>query len=164
MANSVTSVTTHDLWPSQGMPCEVEGCKTPHFLKHDKYVKHWKKFHEKSITVYDCSMVGCTIQSTEKSRILKHQRICHKQLDRNNTLSSHVEPNMFYKATGNVTFRKFVRVNIAAREAARKARQQYVIDHPVNFHVQSNNSLTVSRGQYVDVDFNNNCAKVVTRW
>ncbi|CAC5415970.1 unnamed protein product [Mytilus coruscus] len=133
-------------------PGHVEGCKTPHFLKHDNYVQHWKKFHEKSIVIYDCSMVGCTIQSTEKSRIIKHQKICHKQLDKNNTLSSYVEPN--------ITFRKYVRVNITAREAARKARQQYVIDHPVNFNVKPNNSLAVSRGQYVDIDFNNNCAKV----
>ncbi|CAC5422450.1 unnamed protein product [Mytilus coruscus] len=137
-----------------------EGCKP---IKHDNYVMHWREFQEKYIIVYDCSMIGCTIQSAEESRILKHQMICHKQLDKNNTLSSHVEPNMFYRASGDATFRKFVRVNIAAREAARKERKQYIIDHSVDFHVQPNNSLAVSRGQYADFDFNNNSAKVITR-
>lgn len=110
--------------------CEKEGCKNSHFLKNDMYVKHWNKFQEKSI-VYDCSMVGCMIQSTETSRMFTHRKKCHKQLNKYNTLAINIEPNMFYKSTGGCN----VQVNIAAREACRKERQRYIMDHPVNFHV-----------------------------
>lgn len=112
------------------MSVKKRDVKTLTSSKNDMYVKHWNKFQEKSI-VYDCSMAGCTIQSTETSRMFTHRKKCHKQLNKYNTLAINIEPNMFYRATGGCN----VQVNIAAREACRKERQRYIMDHPVNFHV-----------------------------
>jgi hypothetical protein len=73
--------------------------------------------------------------------------------------------NMLYKDPGNITPRKFVKVNISARDDAALARRRYVENNKVDFpHLQEGRDNQVCSGTYMDFDFNNNTSKVVTRW
>ena len=73
--------------------------------------------------------------------------------------------DMFYKDPGNITPRKFVKVNISARDDAALARRRYAENNKVDFsHLQEGRENQVCSGTYLDFDFNNNTPKVVTRW
>ena len=73
--------------------------------------------------------------------------------------------NMLYKDPGNIAPKKFVKVNISARDDAALARRRYAENNKVDFlHLQEGRDNQVCSGTYLDFDFNNNTSKVVTRW
>jgi hypothetical protein len=62
---------------------------------------------------------------------------------------------MFYKDPGNITPRKFVKVNISAKDDAALARRRYVENNKVDFpHLQEGRDNQVCNGTYMDFYFN----------
>jgi hypothetical protein len=161
-------ITVKDKWPSSGMCCEIEGCETPHFHSFNTYMKHWRKFHCKEINVFECPVPSCSRLFNLKWRVKPHLKSeYHVTNDaglygKNSCRRMH---NMFYKDPGNITPRKFVKVNISARDDAALARRRYAENNKVDFpHLQEGRDNQVCSGTYLDFDFNNNTSKVVTRW
>ena len=56
------------------MPCPVLGCCTEHFRKFKTLVYHWKKFHERFVTLFRCE-------------------ICQKDFGRKNDATQHLKRN-----------------------------------------------------------------------
>ena len=72
--------------------------------------------------------------------------------------------NMYFKDPCNTTPRKFVKVNITAREEVALVRQKYAEQLKIDFPNLPDGCDKVCRGSYLDINFNNNTSKVVTRW
>jgi hypothetical protein len=71
---------------------------------------------------------------------------------------------MLYKDPGNIAPKKFVKVNISARDDAALARRRYAENNKVDFlHLQEGRDNQVCSGTYLDFDSNNNTSKVLTR-
>lgn len=71
---------------------------------------------------------------------------------------------MYFKDPCNTTPRKFVKVNITAREEVALVRQKYAEQLKIDFPNLPDGCDKVCRGSYLDINFNNNTSKVVTRW
>ncbi|CAG2184714.1 unnamed protein product [Mytilus edulis] len=71
------------------------------------------------------------------------------------------EENMHYVCPGNVLYRKVSKVNTEARDAARKARQDYIRKQNLPVRDQPSGDLQVCRGLYVD--FNNNLTEAKSK-
>ena len=134
---TVPSEPERDLWPSQGMPCEVEGCTSPHFHKFDYYIRHWKKFHERFVDVYGCSMTGCGAKFPNRNSLRHHYMKVHLLNEQDMkvvNLNPHQEHNMYYTNPKGLLPRKYVKPsNIEARERARRERREYAEKHRVEF-------------------------------
>ena len=163
----VMSEPEREMWPSQGMPCEVQGCTSPHFHKFDYYIRHWIQYHERFIYIFTCNMPGCKAKFPTKYATRRHYTQVHllnegeiKELN----ITPHKEHNRYFKNPQGLLPRKYVKpVNEKAREEARRQRQQYAMEHHVEFPNLPTNR-EVNRGEYMDFNFNNNTSKIVTRW
>ena len=152
-------ITVKDKWPSSGMCCEIEGCETPHFHNFNTYMKHWQKFHCKEINVFECPVPSCSRLFNLKWRVKPHLKSEYHVTN---------DAGLYGKNSCrriNITPRKFVKVNISARDDAALARRRYAENNKVDFpHLQEGRDNQVCSGTYLDFDFNNNTPKVVTRW
>ena len=163
----VKSEPERELWPSQGMPCEVEGCTSPHFHKFDYYIRHWIKCHERFIDTFECKMPGCGAKFPTKYATRRHYAQVHlfnegeiKELD----IKPHKEHNMYYLNPQGLLPRKYVKpINEKAREEARRQRQKYAKENHVEFP-NLPTTREVNRGEYMNFDFDNNTSQIVTRW
>ncbi|VDI21176.1 Hypothetical predicted protein [Mytilus galloprovincialis] len=145
-----------DIWPSEGMCCEVVGCTGPILKTHAKYTAHWKLKHVTQINIFSCPH-KCKQKYAEKCKMNRHLKLMHKY---NTDMVSAIEipvskeENMHYVCPGNVLYRKVSKVNTEASDAAMKARQDYIREQNLPVRVQPSGDLQVCRGHYVD--FNNN--------
>ena len=161
-----------DVWPSQGMPCEVQDCKSPVFTTYNKYKLHWNKFHVTLVNVFTCPLDGCEVKFNEKWLINRHLKRDHRMSEENVKLQV-VPPvkthNMNYKNPGNIKLRRHVKVNAAAREKARLDRERYAEEHKVSFDnlPRSNSKSAVCRGQSLVFDFSKPGQEIqgkITKW
>ncbi|VDI00397.1 Hypothetical predicted protein [Mytilus galloprovincialis] len=156
-----------DIWPSEGMCCEVVGCTGPILKTHAKYTAHWKLKHVTQINIFSCPHSKCKQKYAEKWKMNRHLKSNHKyssEMVSAIQIPVSKEENMHYVCPGNVLYRKVSKVNTEARDAARKARQDFIREQNLPVRDQPSGDLQVCRGHYVD--FNNNLteAKVVKRW
>ena len=79
-------------------------------------------------------------------------------------LKDSMEHNMYFKDPKEIWMRRAVKINTGAREVDKQQRQKYARRHAVTTLAQQPEELAVCLVHYVDIDFNNNQAKVVKRW
>ena len=63
-------------WHVNGMACEIPSCETSLFTSHRAYIKHWKKIHVQSVTVYKCDI--CSSCFNRRCALNRHYRFVHK--------------------------------------------------------------------------------------
>ena len=162
--NATMCITIKDTWPLYCMRCEVEGCETSHFHNFNIYMKHWRKFHCKEINVYECPVASCSRQFNFKWRVKPHLKNEHHAPNNASVYEKNAckrMPNMYYKDPGNTTHRKFVKVNVSAREESAVTRGRYAEHHKIYFpHLQDGGDNQVYCGTYLDIDFNNTTSLV----
>ena len=60
---------------------------------------------------------------------------------------------------------KFSKIDTAARDKAAALRKKTAEEGRISFDdLDETSEHSVCRGQYLDIEFNNNSSKVVTRW
>jgi len=149
------------------MACEVEDCTSPHFTTYTKYAAHWRLQHVQFVKITFCPVEGCKTKFAERWKINKHLKMEHKfssEKVKSTVFKDSMEHNMYFKDLKEIRMRRAVKINTGAREVAKQQRQDYARRHAVTTLAQQPEELAVRRGHYVDIDFNNNQAKVVKRW
>lgn len=155
-----------EFFPSQGMLCEVEGCKSPFLKDHTKYRKHWRQYHVPMTDLHLCPEDGCSFKNRERCLVRKHLLKKHRvTLDDigKKEIKSVSESNKYFRNPGKVLFRKYTRINTEAREKAKEERRK-LAENPVRMYVPEPNNLSICRGQHIDFNFEKDEATVVTRW
>ncbi|CAG2239662.1 unnamed protein product [Mytilus edulis] len=131
------NIKKREYWLPEGMRCEVEGCETPIFSSLSIYIKHWKAKHIPIVPVYQCSI--CKSRFGRRCELTRHFRFFHHlTVEETNAILCKVQPeqlpNMHYRDPGDVLPRQAKpRVNVEAREAARRHRELYAAEHKVEF-------------------------------
>ncbi|CAG2247529.1 unnamed protein product [Mytilus edulis] len=131
------NIKKREYWLPEGMRCEVEGCETPIFSSLSIYIKHWKAKHIPVVPIYQCSI--CQSRFGRRCELTRHLRFFHHlSVEDTNTILCKVQPeqlpNMHYRDPGDVLPRQAKpRVNVEAREAARRHRELYAAEHKVEF-------------------------------
>lgn len=161
------TVELRDVWPSGGMSCEVEECTTPHFKNFPQYISHWRKRHIPDVRCLKCP--GCTKSFDQRCQLINHMVHHHRQFHAEHVASStSLERilNKRFKDPGMVRPRKFSKIDTTARDKAVAQRKKTTEEgHNIVFnHLDETPEHSICRGQYLDIDFNNNSSKIVTRW
>ena len=126
-----------ELWPVEGMKCDVEGCTTPIFRSFSIYMKHWKAVHNQFVPVYNC--VWCKEKLARRCDVTRHLRFQHSvgQIDAKR-IAEGVTPdrlhNMHFVDPGVRKPRRMPpKVYAEARDRAQKERREYAEAHHVDF-------------------------------
>lgn len=67
-----------EVWPSQGMVFEVEGCTSPHLTTYIKYAAHWRLQDMQFVKITLCPVEGCKTKFAERWKVNKHLKMEHK--------------------------------------------------------------------------------------
>ncbi|CAG2191561.1 unnamed protein product [Mytilus edulis] len=125
------NIKKRDYWPPEGMRCEVEGCETL-YIHHFPFPSSTRRQkHLPIVPIYQCqSRFGRRCELS----VFTH----HLTVENTNAILFKVQseqlPNMNYRDTGDVLPRQAKpRVNVEAREAARRQRERYAAEHKVEF-------------------------------
>ena len=152
------TVELRDVWPSGGMSCEVEGCTTAHFKNIPQYISHWRKRHITDVRCLKCP--GCTKNFDQHCQLKNHMVHHHRQFDAEHVaISTSLERirNKRFKDPGMVGPRKFSKIDTSARNKASAQRKKTAEEgHIVFNHLDETPGHSVCRGQYLDIDINNN--------
>ena len=126
-----------ELWPVEGMKCDVEECTTPVFKSFSIYMKHWRAVHNQFVPVYNC--VLCKEKLARRYDLTRHLRFQHSvvQIDAKKIVEGLTPDrlhNMNFIDLGDKKRRRMPpKVYAEARDRAQKERREYAVEHHIDF-------------------------------